>query len=554
MFAEDNPPDIAHWTLSEGQVLTALQNDSQIPLPGSPLRELADRGPVPPSPPPTGNGFTAAWGRLIRPDFIVRLRTHPSPEPAQSTSHYAFAGDNRYVRYRRATSGSHHLEWPHTRDSLLAAMTYVLGSSGDLFEPADILTLDQDGYAAFLASVDCVYDAAAQAAEQGRGQMPLHLTAEVLLRSYQRSVGGARLFWLCGRGAQFAPGNSAPTLAGIERGMASLASRSLLIIDDGHYRPSEVLRRLSSRLSGEARFVSVTQKRRLYDESGRIAWAKRHLTAMRTLGDGASWLFAFEPDGDGFAVTIRAASATSAREWLFEALSPPQAGPSRPLPTLPPTAIVANPLPPALPEETRVQKAWRAAEWYVSAERGERTGMRFDVTDQLRIGRESDCHIRLSTSTVSRHHALLIVGSRGLIARDLGSTNGTFVNGVRIKVDAILRPGDIIDVGDTRLRVGGPDAARDGAPILAAAPPPAFAPPPAYIPPQRPAGVADPVHVAAPTASAAEPQAEAQALPPSAAQRRGWMVFLLIAVLFVGLALLGLAALFLSGVLTLPSI
>lgn len=66
-----------------------------------------------------------------------------------------------------------------------------------------------------------------------------------------------------------------------------------------------------------------------------------------------------------------------------------------------------------------------------------------------RIGRGVDADIRIDDAGVSRHHVDVIIG-RDATIRDLGSTNGTYVDGKRIK-EAILRDGSQIQVGATSL-------------------------------------------------------------------------------------------------------
>lgn len=66
-----------------------------------------------------------------------------------------------------------------------------------------------------------------------------------------------------------------------------------------------------------------------------------------------------------------------------------------------------------------------------------------------RLGRGADADIRIEDAGVSRYHADIIVGSHVLI-RDLGSTNGTYVDGVRVK-ERGLHDGDTIRLGSTNL-------------------------------------------------------------------------------------------------------
>ncbi len=68
----------------------------------------------------------------------------------------------------------------------------------------------------------------------------------------------------------------------------------------------------------------------------------------------------------------------------------------------------------------------------------------------LVIGRSVGCDYVLNDPTVSRWHAELIRGDEGWIVRDMGSTNGTRVNGWRIR-KAVVTPGDVLALGAQRL-------------------------------------------------------------------------------------------------------
>ena len=70
----------------------------------------------------------------------------------------------------------------------------------------------------------------------------------------------------------------------------------------------------------------------------------------------------------------------------------------------------------------------------------------------LTIGRGSDNRLVVSDSRVSRHHARLQARRGALVFTDLGSTNGSRVNGVRV-AEVVLGEGDRIEVGDTVLVV-----------------------------------------------------------------------------------------------------
>jgi len=63
------------------------------------------------------------------------------------------------------------------------------------------------------------------------------------------------------------------------------------------------------------------------------------------------------------------------------------------------------------------------------------------------IGREEDCQLRPNSDLVSRHHCVFSIDDFTVRIRDLGSTNGTFVNGQRITGQVVLKQADQIRIG-----------------------------------------------------------------------------------------------------------
>ncbi|AUN40598.1 ABC transporter [Tsukamurella tyrosinosolvens] len=74
-------------------------------------------------------------------------------------------------------------------------------------------------------------------------------------------------------------------------------------------------------------------------------------------------------------------------------------------------------------------------------------------TGQMTIGRTPDNDIAIGDMLVSRRHARLLTGPQGLVIEDLGSANGTQVNGRRIAGPTSLRDGDLVTVGNSDLIV-----------------------------------------------------------------------------------------------------
>ncbi len=80
-------------------------------------------------------------------------------------------------------------------------------------------------------------------------------------------------------------------------------------------------------------------------------------------------------------------------------------------------------------------------------------GQKFKVRGgRMVIGRGEGCDLRLSDGSASRRHAELVVGPRGAVLRDLGSGNGTQVNGEKV-AEVPVQHGDQIYIGQTVLQV-----------------------------------------------------------------------------------------------------
>jgi pSer/pThr/pTyr-binding forkhead associated (FHA) protein len=93
-----------------------------------------------------------------------------------------------------------------------------------------------------------------------------------------------------------------------------------------------------------------------------------------------------------------------------------------------------------------------ASGFTLAAVDGPLLGQRFAVRSVIELGRES-ASVPMSFDTgVSRRHASISPGPVGVMVQDLGSTNGTFVNGQRVQ-SANAGPGDLIKIGATTFRV-----------------------------------------------------------------------------------------------------
>jgi len=69
------------------------------------------------------------------------------------------------------------------------------------------------------------------------------------------------------------------------------------------------------------------------------------------------------------------------------------------------------------------------------------------------IGRTEEADLRLPLPSVSRRHCEIVVDAKGPRARDLGSSNGTYLNDLRLTSETALGPGDTIAIGPCRFTI-----------------------------------------------------------------------------------------------------
>jgi hypothetical protein len=108
---------------------------------------------------------------------------------------------------------------------------------------------------------------------------------------------------------------------------------------------------------------------------------------------------------------------------------------------------------------------------------GPNPGMVFDLTKEVTLfGRDVTNDIVLGDSEVSRQHARLTHTPGGYVLEDLGSTNGSFVNGERLIAPRTLNPGDLVGFGENvtlNFEAVSPDAAATiASPVAAPTPSP----------------------------------------------------------------------------------
>ena len=94
--------------------------------------------------------------------------------------------------------------------------------------------------------------------------------------------------------------------------------------------------------------------------------------------------------------------------------------------------------------------------WLIGEHRGEI--VRHPLREgEMQVGRGSTNELVLPSQTVSRHHATLRIAPDSVHITDLGSLNGTRVNGKQVEGSAVARLGDVVEFGSVLLRVADRD-------------------------------------------------------------------------------------------------
>jgi pSer/pThr/pTyr-binding forkhead associated (FHA) protein len=80
-------------------------------------------------------------------------------------------------------------------------------------------------------------------------------------------------------------------------------------------------------------------------------------------------------------------------------------------------------------------------------------GQEFEVSDVVVMGRSDETDVLIDDPYASEFHLRLVSQENGMMLHDLGSTNGTYVNGRRVSAPTELKRGDTIQVGKTVMEI-----------------------------------------------------------------------------------------------------
>ncbi len=184
---------------------------------------------------------------------------------------------------------------------------------------------------------------------------------------------------------------------------------------------------------------------------------------------------------------------------------------------------------------------------------------------EITIGRESTNSISINDVEVSRKHARMDLRGTSYVIQDLGSTNGTFVNGQRVTIPQVLNPGDSVSFGEGSVlsyeSAFDPNATMMSSNInrdLGAPAPAPVVPAPAPVPVPAPMPVEPPAPVYEPAYSGQVPPGPVPAALPAAPVKRnrtGLIIGIIIAVLILCCVCVALFAYFApQSILCMPGI
>lgn len=171
-------------------------------------------------------------------------------------------------------------------------------------------------------------------------------------------------------------------------------------------------------------------------------------TGVFLYGAGRLFLAELKP---GLMIVQQLSSLDQGQSWLRKLLV--KGGQARYDRYIIPAAPKSPPAQTALAGEETVM---RPRSWMLSIASGLQKGQRMPLAERLTIGRSAENDLNLADKQISRKHAVIERLGQGYQLRDLGSANGTFINGSQISQPVRLQPGDLLTIGETQILLSGP--------------------------------------------------------------------------------------------------
>jgi len=194
-----------------------------------------------------------------------------------------------------------------------------------------------------------------------------------------------------------------------------------------------------------------------------------------------------------------------------------------------------------------------AAQYHFVMRSGPTVGKAYPLDAQeVSIGRDAVNTIAINDAEISRRHARMELRGSAYVIQDLGSTNGTFVNGTRISGMQVLNPGDTVSFGEgivlvyepvtdmnaTILSSKSPQTIKNPAPVPVPTPRPVPAATPRPIPAPTPMPISTPTprpaSIPAPVYSGQVPAGPVVPMPPEATPaKKSFPVWLIVVIILV---------------------
>jgi pSer/pThr/pTyr-binding forkhead associated (FHA) protein len=88
------------------------------------------------------------------------------------------------------------------------------------------------------------------------------------------------------------------------------------------------------------------------------------------------------------------------------------------------------------------------------------TGLSYELkVEKTTVGRVDDNSFQISEPSISSHHCEVLLRGNDVVIKDLNSTNGTFVGGQQVTAEAVLKPGQVVRLGQVEIRLEDANAA-----------------------------------------------------------------------------------------------
>ena len=121
----------------------------------------------------------------------------------------------------------------------------------------------------------------------------------------------------------------------------------------------------------------------------------------------------------------------------------------RPAAPMPPGAPAGAPMPAAPKRRRKEDRSGPRTRELVVVEPLEAAGRAFALIGEMSIGRAAGCQITLDDTYASQIHARVFARDNQWQVEDLGSTNGTWLNRHKVAGAMVMKPGDVLQIGNT---------------------------------------------------------------------------------------------------------